>query len=209
MPFLVRWQAELLTDDLLRQSAVTNALQSAERLSRAAESASQTAGQLPDRITAERQAIQAALEAQEGRLRELAAEVSRTLEAGRQMSTAMNTTLVTFDALMKRFGVGEPSPEPRTGTNSPPFNVLDYARTAEQIALMALQLEELIREAGSTLDSPALDRRLAELGALSAHAKADAQSVLNHAFLLGAGLIVLAFACAIVYRRWSAPRSRP
>ncbi len=43
MPFLVRWQTEMLAGNLLRQQEITNALASADRLSRAVESASQTA----------------------------------------------------------------------------------------------------------------------------------------------------------------------
>ncbi len=37
--------------------------------------------------------------------------------------------------------------------------------------------------------------------AVSKQVSAHAKSVLNHAFLLAAGLIVLAFACAFAYRR--------
>lgn len=207
MPFLLRWHVELLTDQILRQSQITAALtdtarlaESADRLSRAAESVSQTATQLPDRIAAERAAILAALAAQEGQLRQLSAEFSRTLVAGEAMSTSLNTTLVTFDALMRRFGVGEPSANtPPSG--SPPFNVLDYAHTAEQLTIMARELNALIRDAGGTLDSPALSQRLEALSAVSARAKGDATSVLNHAFLLGAGLVLLTFVCALAYRR--------
>jgi len=42
-------------------------------------------------------------------------------------------------------------------TNSTPFNILDYARTAEQIAVMAGQLDALIKDTTGTLDTPALD----------------------------------------------------
>ena len=65
MPLLLRWQAEMLADDFLRQEQVATALGSADRLSRAVDSASQTAALLPDRITAERKAILEALEAQD------------------------------------------------------------------------------------------------------------------------------------------------
>ncbi len=205
LPFLLRWQTELLADQVLAQDQVTNALASADRLSRAAESASQTAALLPDRLSAERKAIVDALEAQEGRLRELSAEVGRTLTSGEKMSTSLNTTIISFDALMKRFGVGEPSTSP-PDTNSPPFNILDYARTAEQIGTMAQQLDALIKDASGTVTTPALDKRIAELNALSGRARADAKSVLNHAFLLLAGLVLLVFVCALVLRRFP-PRS--
>lgn len=202
MPFLLRFQTELLTEDLLRQDQVTSALTSVERLSHAAESASVTAAALPDRISAERAAILAALEAQEGKLRELSAELGRSLAAGEKMSASVNTTLTTFDALMKRFGVGEP---PAAGavveTNAPPFNILDYARTAEEIAGMAQQLDALLTNTRATLDSPALEKQIAAVSQLSASARDDAKSVLNHAFLLLAGLVVLICLAAILYRR--------
>lgn len=222
LPFLVRWQTELLAERFLAQQEVAGALRSADRLSRAAESASATAAELPDRLSAERRAILEALESHEGRLRELSAEVGRTLAAGEKMSASLDTTLRTFDALMKRFGVGEPpaggagmqGAGVSNGTNGTggtdrtkarPFDVLDYARTAEQITAMARELDALIRDATGTLEAPALDRRIAELNALSARARADATSVVNHAFLLAAGLVVLGFAGAVVYRRTGRP----
>jgi hypothetical protein len=212
MPFLVRWQVELLADNLLNEQHIAGVLtntasltESIDRLSRATESASATAAQLPDRVTAERKAILEALEAQEGRLRELCVDISRTLVSGEAMASSFNTALLTFDALMKRFGVGEPvpsdAPSPADAATGPPFNILDYAHTAEQIAEMARQLDLLIQESGSILDSPALDRRIAELSTLSDRARADTKSVLNHAFVLAAGLIVLTLAAVLIGRR--------
>ena len=66
---------------------------------------------------------------------------------------------------------------------------------------MAQQLDALIKDASGTVAAPALDRRIAELNALSARARADAKSVLNHAFLLLAGLVLLIFGCAAVLRQ--------
>ena len=117
------------------------------------------------------------------------------------MSTSLNTTLTTFDALMKRFGVGEPSTAP-PDTNSPPFNILDYGRVAQDIASMAQQLDTLIKDTSGSLDTPALDKHMSTM---SGKARTDAKSILNHAFLLAAGLIVLAFACALAYRRLKPP----
>jgi hypothetical protein len=199
MPFVLRWQTELFTEKFFQDAQVTNALASADRMSRAAESFSQTAAALPDRLSAERKAILDTMEAQEGRLRALSAEVSHTLSAGEKMSTSLNTTIQSFDALMKRFGVGEPdtsSPD----TNSPPFNILDYARTAEQIGTMAQQLDSLLKNASGTVDTPALDKRIAQLNELSRRTRTDAKSVLNHGFLLAAALMVLGLACAVAFR---------
>jgi poly(3-hydroxybutyrate) depolymerase len=101
--------------------------------------------------------------------------------------------------------VGQPSTTP-TDTNSPPFNILDYAKTADEVAKMAGQLDLLLKDASGTVETPALDKRIAELNALAGRARTDAKSVLNHAFLLVAGLLVVAFALALIYRRL-APRT--
>jgi hypothetical protein len=204
MPFLIRWHTELLVDELLQldqvEQALTNATSlsvSIDRLSRAAEAASHTAGALPDLIATERKAILEAFDEQEGKLRQLSADLTQTLAAGEAMSTSLNATLVTFDALMKRFGVGEPSTAP-PNTNATPFNILDYAHTAERIAAMAQQLDALLKDTGNTLESPELER---QLGTITGRAQADAKPVLTHAFLLLAGLVLLVFICAWVYRR--------
>jgi hypothetical protein len=208
MPLLLRWQTELLGDQLTKQPEIAQTLTNAtrlagsmDRISHAAESVSHTAAALPDQISTERKAIFSALETQEGKLRDLASEVRLTLSAGSQMSTSLNTSITSFDALMKRFGVGEPQTNAPPDTNSPPFNILDYARTAEQIAVMSRELHLLIKDTGATIDSPALHKRIQELDAISKRAQAEARSLLNHAALLGGGLVLLAFLCAILYRR--------
>jgi hypothetical protein len=206
MPFLLRWQTEFLAQQLASQPEVQLALtnttrlsESADRISRASESVSQTAAQLPDRLSAERKEILAALEQQEGKLKDLTAQVNLALGSGEKMSSSLNTTFSTFDALMKRFGVGERG-RGAPATNSPPFNILDYAHTAEKITAMAGQIDALLKNTTDTLDAPALDKRLADLKALSGQVRNDARSLLNHAFLLTAGVVVLVFICVLAYR---------
>lgn len=187
MPLLVRWQTELLGENLALQPGVQMALTNAarlgdslDRISHAAESASQTAAELPDRIATERQAVLAALDQQEGKLRDLAAEVNRSLVSAQQMSDSLNTTIGTFDALMKRFGVGEPRTETPPATNSAPFNILDYAHTADQIGGMAKDLNTLIASVNQSV--PELER-------LGQQAGTDVQRVIDRGFRLGLVLV--------------------
>ena len=196
MPFLLRLQTELLAYELAEQPAVQTALtntarigDSAERISRAADSVSATAAQLPDRLSAERKAIVDAMGEQEGKLKELAAAVDRSLVSGEKMSSSLSITITNLDALMKRFGVGEPSTNATPDTNSPPFNILDYAKTADQIGGMAKDINTLIASVNQSV--PQLTR-------LSQQASADAQSVVNHSFRLGLVLIVVLLAGAVV-----------
>jgi hypothetical protein len=200
MPYLVRWQAELISDDILRQTQVVRGVDAAERISRATESASQTAAQLPDRITAERKAVLSALEAQEGKLRELSAGITQTLGAGGAMSDSLNATLKTFDALMKRFGVGEPSVAAAPDPAARPFDILDYAKAAEQITAMSKELSEVIKELNTSLDSPALDARIVAVNRVSDHAVENLRGLIYLVFALAGGVVLLSFGCAWVYR---------
>lgn len=206
MPTLLRWQTELLTRETLQMPELQTVVSNTATLSVSADRVSRTAAELPERISSERERIMAELEAQEGKLRALAAEVREVLEAGQGMSTALGQTLVTFDALMKRFGVGEPAvPRDPSAPVGRPFDIRDYATTAKEITAMAGQLDATLRELGAALDGPALARSREELERLAAAAEQRVRRTLNHAFLLAAGLVVLAFAGALGYRRL-APR---
>jgi hypothetical protein len=202
MPQVLRWQTELLTYQVTEQPGVQTVLsnttrlgESMDRISRAAESVSQTAARLPDQIAAERKALVAALDQQEGKLRELAAEVDRALVSADKMSGSLTVTITNFDALMKRFGVGEPATNSPPDTNSRPFNVLDYGQTATQIAGMARDLNALIASVNQSV--PQLER-------LGQKATADAQRVVDRSFRLGLVLIgvllVGAVVCGLAYR---------
>jgi len=211
MPFLLRLQAELLAHEVVTQPevqvALTNTIrlsESADRISRAAESVSQTAAQLPDRISAERKEILAALDQQEGKLRDLAAEVNRSLVSADKMSTSLSITITNFDALMKRFGVGEPSTNAAPDTNSPPFNILDYGQVAQQVGTMAKDLNTLVSSVNQNV--PQIER-------LSQTATSDAQKVVDHAFHLGLVLIAVLLGglvvVGLVYRFFAEKMKRP
>ncbi len=201
-PQILRWEVELLTLQLGDQPAMQTLVSNSTSLTESVDRTSRTVEELPDRISAEREAILNALKDQEGQLIKLTEQVEATLNAGDDMSTSLNTTLITFDALMKRFGVGEPvtnaaPPDP----DAKPFDILDYAKTADEVAAMAEQIGKVLNDLNTTLDSPALDAQIAKLNDVSTQAAAQARGLMNHAFLLGAGLIVIACAGALLVRK--------
>jgi len=202
MPFVLRLQTEFLMEQLAQQPAIQQVLtnstritDSADRFSRGWEDTSRTITQLPDRLATERKEILAALEEQESKLRALAAEVNQSLVSAEKMSTSLNTTLTTFDALMKRFGVGEPKAITAPATNARPFNVLDYGTAAEQVAVMAKDLNTLITT---------VTQSLPQLKVVSQQASTEAQQVVDRAFQRGLLLIVILLAgsvlAALAYR---------
>jgi hypothetical protein len=199
MPDILRWQSELLLLNSMSQPQMTRLIESStllsesvDRASRSAETISRTAEQLPDRLSAEREALVRTLEDQKGGLQAL-------LEGVAACSDSLNATVTNTDALMRRFGVGEPRPpRPPVQTNARPFDVLDYAQTAREAAALARELDSVVSNLHTTLDSPALEQA-------SNRAVSDVRRVLSYAFLLAAGLIVLVLLCALIYR---ASRSR-
>jgi len=200
MPPLLRDETELLALNFVGISEVKQLLTNSAQLSASVERVTRVTEQLPGQVSAERKEILDALEAQQGKMGSLVGQTRDALTAGKEMSLSLNTTLTTFDGLMKRFGVGEPKPEQGPKTNARPFNVLDYAKTANELAGAAQQLDAVLRSFNGTLESPGWRQRLTDFKGLSDHAQENATSVLNHAFWLAAGLIVLAFGCALLVK---------
>jgi hypothetical protein len=162
------------------------------------------AEQLPGQVSAEREAILNALQSQEKNLAPLVNDVRETLTAGTQMSTSLNTTLGTFTGLMKLFGVGQPTTNSVPDTNSPPFNILDYGKTAERVGAMAKDINTLVTTVNQSV--PQVDR-------LSQNATAEAQKVVDRAFRLGlvliAVLLIGAVLASLVYRFFAEKLKRP
>ena len=65
------------------------------------------------------------------------------------MSTSLNTTFTTFDTVMQRLGVGETNSAGPPDTNSQPFRIQDYTRSAAQLEATAQRLTEMLVTAQS------------------------------------------------------------
>ena len=198
MPFLIRFQTELAAYQLAEIPQFQQVITNSTRLSDSAERISQTAAQLPGLVSSERKAILEAMQEQEGKLKELAAEIDRTLISGAKMSDSLNTTLVTFDGLMKLFGVGQPDTNSVPDTNSAPFNILDYGKVADQIGGMAKELNVLLATA---------NQNVTQLTRLSDEATTRADRIVDRAFHRGVLLIVILLVgtvlAALTYRALS------
>ena len=200
MPTLLRWQMELLTANTLEQPAlqqlssnVTQIVTSVDRVTRVAE-------QVPQQVTAEREAILKALESQERELKPLLSEARQTLAAGTELSSAMNTTLTTFDGVMKRLGVGEPKTGERASTNAEPFRIQNYGKVAEQLETAARQLTVLLQTFEQTLGANNRTQLAAQISPVVQQAQAGGKELVDYAFqkaLLFVGVVLLA---ALLYR---------
>jgi sRNA-binding carbon storage regulator CsrA len=208
MPTLLRWQTELVTLNAVDTPAVRQMVTNSTEIAASADRFARVAEQLPGQISTEREEIMKALQAQETKLTPLVDEVRQTLTAGSQMSTSLNTTIISFDALMKRFGVGEPTANAPPDTNSAPFNILDYGATADRVGAMARQVTELVRALDQTLDSTNLASLATKVSPVVQQAQTGGKEIVDYAFWKAILLIAIVLAAALIYRL-IATRLRP
>ncbi len=195
-PTLLRWQAELLALQLAAQPDPQQLLADAGRVSRSMESVSKTAEGLPALVkdertaaieqllagvAAERKAILQELDAREATIRGLLGETRQTLEAGTAMSTSLDATIKSLDAFMHYVS---PSPRPGapTAPAGKPFDVLDYGRSATDVAGMARELQTLL---------VSIDRSGPALAKVGAETGENLKRVVDHAFWRGLVLILV------------------
>ena len=122
------------------------------------------------------------------------------MEQGTQFSASLNTTFTTFDALMKRFGVGEPKSEEPPPANAVPFRIQDYTQSAAQIEAMAGRLTELLGMLDRTMGSFNLAQLSAQVGPVVQQAEAGGKEVVDYAFWKGILFVVIVLVAALIYR---------
>ena len=115
--------------------------------------------------------------------------MDHALVSGEKMSSSLNITLSNARGLMETFNARWPK------TNAHPFNILDYAKTAEDVSAMAQNLNTLIES---------INQRVPEIQRLSRQASDDLEKAVDRSFRLGVVLIAVlltgAVLAGLVYR---------
>jgi hypothetical protein len=200
MPTLLRWQIELMSLHAAAMPEVRQLVANSTQIAASAERFASLAEKIPGQVSAEREAIVKELQTQEEHLTPLVDQVRQTLTAGTQMSTSMNTTIATFDGLMKRFGIGETNQAAPPDTNAQPFRILDYAQTAARMESMAQQLTELVRTLDQTLGDTNVARLSAQVVPVVQQAQTGSKEIVDYAFWKVVLLIGITLVSALIYR---------
>ena len=200
MPTLLRWQTELLGVTLLEQPALQEWSAFATRMADAGDRLTRAAEHLPLQFRAEREALLEALDAQQNSLRPLLNEARQALDAGTGLSASLHTTLLTFDAVLQRLGVGEPDAPSDPDTPSEPFRIQAYGEVAARLEAAARQCTELLETFDQTLGANSRETLAAQLAPVLQRAHADSVALIDHLFWRAALLAALLLAAAVAYR---------
>jgi hypothetical protein len=199
-------QLELLSMKLTNQPDVQTTIEAADRVSKAAESLSETAKTLPDKLseelTAQREGIVGDLEKVQGPASDLMKQAQSTLDAGKEMSTALQSAIATLDGFVANVrgpesdsSVIEASapigPEPK----GKGFDVTEYGAAAEHVAVAATNLNTLLASVDS--DLPRLQKTLDEV---AQRGDATIDRAYSRGLRLGLILIGVAAAAALLVR---------
>lgn len=200
MAVILRWQVELLSINIVEIPTVRQLVTNTTQLTTSIERFVTVAEKLPQRVGIERKEILQALQSQEKELTTLAAQVREAITGGTEMSTSLNTTLKTFDALMKRFGVGETNHASAAKTNSEPFRIRDYTETAVQLEATARQLTELLRSLDRTIGATNLAQLSTQVGSVVQQAQIGGREIVDYAFRKAILLVAALLVAGLVYR---------
>jgi hypothetical protein len=198
LPVLLRWQTELLGLTLLGTPEVRQVTGAAPKISSSVERLTNVAETLPDRLVKEREALVKALEAQEKTLGPIVRDVRGTVEAGTSMTESLNTTLETFDEVIKRLadaGAFKPSPP-----SPEPFRIQDYTQAATQLGTTLKQLADTTVTIERLLSSEGIRDLSERVAPVVTRAEGGARNVVDHAFMWALVLVGALLAAALMYR---------
>lgn len=221
VPMLLSAQVELLGLELAQRPELQRTIADAERISQAAASLAETAARLPEAVRVEREAAIEQLSSELERQREgfvldlvevqepagkLMSDARVTLEAGAQMSTALQGAIGSLDAFLAGFREDEAAAAPSSAAPPPaqepgrPFDVREYGEAASRVEAATRELSGLVGALDQSL--PSLERALDE-------ASERGGRVVDHAYAraleLGA-LLIGAAALAVLLVRWISSR---
>jgi hypothetical protein len=194
MPTLIRWETELLVIQTVEMPQMEKLLANTNQLSESADRFSQTAERLPELISAERQQIDKALNAQLPGLTSLAAQTEKALDAGKLMSDGSTATLKSFQDVLRQLDSSPSDP------NAEPFRINDYTAAATQINATAQDLVKLLQAFDQTVAPDKFDGLSTRLDALTRQTQAKGKELVDYTFrqILFLGLILIGAACAMV-----------
>ena len=204
MPEHVRWNTEILLYELEEKDTVRTANQSLATFSRSAEKLVGQVDRLPGELRRELTAALEDLESRQAELRATLKATKDTAEALEKTSKSMTETsqgvakagkawdgtIRTLWDMVNDFK-GDPSEPP--SEEGRPYDILDYARTAEETAKAAAELRAATREVHGLIRSE-------DIGEALTRTRSSAETLTGHVAKWCVTVIVVFFASLLGYR---------
>lgn len=225
MPFLLSWQAREAISDALSSPELAKLNAIAPRLTESVDRVTRIADRLPADIRRERESIDAMVAkhlplvdktlltthsivqdstALTGQAITLAGSVESLLARLDQTSATLRDTVGVIDNAFMKPGRDKP-PDP----DAKPFDIAEYARTAEAVTDSLQRASTLLAELRTTLDSPPLITTLhGTIDASLEKAAMQSTRLMDAMFWRAAALLILVFVLALLYRLASPALSR-
>jgi elongation factor P hydroxylase len=147
--------------------------------------------QLMDRFAIERKQSIEDILSEEKRMTGLMTQLRQTISAANELVTSTNTLAGRF-AIEAGAAVKE--------TPSEPFDIKDYQATLVEASKVIQQTDTLVKTIDNFLLSPDWEKSLPRFIEALNSAQTEGEEWVNHAFLVGAGLILFFFFTLFVYR---------
>ena len=205
MPQLLAWQMELLAMRSTTTPQVTELIASTSRIAGAGDRLSQTAERIPGLLASEREQLLRGLQKEQQGLGDLSRNFGQTFAEGGKMADATGQALNSFQAILTQLEKIPSDP------NSKPFEIRDYAETANAINRMSQQVNELLKTFLLILDPANLAKLSAQTELLTRQTEERGQRLVDYAFRQGLLLVALATLILLtggLLYQWLRPRTR-
>ncbi len=216
MPFLMNWQVRETISDALTGPELTQLNSVLPTVTSSLDRATRTIDRLPVDIAREREAMDAMMLKHGPRAESLLASSRELVRDSDSLAASANTLVATVESMLARLAPTsvalrdtvrtvdaaflQPGRE-RKDPDGKPFDIADYTRTAVAFTETLDRAQTLVQDLRTTVQSPEQLRALsggieASLAPVSAHTT----RLIDAIFWRVAGLLVLAFVLALLYR---------
>jgi hypothetical protein len=194
LPILLGYQVEHTLYDLAREQEIVQATRDYSRFVEAIETIAAAVDTLPDDIARERTAFMDELQVRSQELEGAVREMRRTMEAGTELATALNTTVNSVDRVVARFDRMPADP------NREALSMTGLRDASIETRLAAEQLTTMLATTNELLSSPEWDARLGTLDAAVERVQTGGDRWINLTFRQILILIGVAFVALVTYR---------
>jgi hypothetical protein len=218
MPQLLAWDAESLYFDIARAPESQQLLTSVDAFAKSAEQLNQTIAELPTRTREELaqseetvsnllSQMNAALDQTSKTLAQVDQSSANLREASQAVADAGKAWEATADAVGEAAAILNP-PKPPGAPASEPVTIHDVTAALQEAQTTAIEMRKLLQEFSSVTKEGGL---VTSVNTSVIEARRGAQDVVITIAACAAALIVMVFACALIYRatvrRWCPTRS--